>query len=82
VNYFFFVAEEVRELMAQMGIRSFDELIGRSDLLDMKQRHRALESQGARLHEDLRPAKGAGRSGAPSVPRRRTTGSITRLTIA
>ncbi len=36
VNYFFFVAEEVRELMAQMGIRKFDELIGRSDLLDMK----------------------------------------------
>jgi len=36
VNYFFFVAEEVRELMAQMGIRKFDDLIGRTDLLDMK----------------------------------------------
>jgi len=36
VNFFFYVAEEVRELMAQMGIRKFDELIGRSDLLDMK----------------------------------------------
>ena len=36
VNYFFFVAEEVREIMAQLGIRSFDELIGRADLLDMK----------------------------------------------
>ena len=36
VNYFFFVAEEVRELMAQLGIRKFDELIGRSDLLDVK----------------------------------------------
>ncbi len=36
VNYFFFVAEEVRELMAQLGIRRFDELIGRSDLLDMR----------------------------------------------
>ena len=36
VNYFFFVAEEVRELMAQMGIRRFDDLIGRSDLLDVK----------------------------------------------
>ncbi|MFV0665786.1 glutamate synthase-related protein [Denitromonas sp.] len=36
VNFFFFVAEEVRELMAQLGIRKFDELIGRSDLLDMK----------------------------------------------
>jgi glutamate synthase (NADPH/NADH) large chain len=36
VNYFFFVAEEVRELMAQIGIRRFDDLIGRSDLLDVK----------------------------------------------
>jgi glutamate synthase (NADPH/NADH) large chain/glutamate synthase (ferredoxin) len=37
VNYFFFVAEEARQIMAQLGIRKFDELIGRSDLLDMKQ---------------------------------------------
>ncbi|RII83327.1 glutamate synthase-related protein [Neopusillimonas maritima] len=34
VNYFFFVAEEVREIMAQLGIRTFDELIGRADLLN------------------------------------------------
>jgi glutamate synthase (NADPH) large chain len=36
VNYFFFIAEEVREIMAQLGIRKFDELIGRADLLDTK----------------------------------------------
>ena len=36
VNYFFFVAEEVREYMAKMGIRKFDELIGRTDLLDVR----------------------------------------------
>ena len=36
VNYFFFVAEEVRQLMAEMGIRKFDDLIGRSDLLDKR----------------------------------------------
>ncbi len=36
VNYFFFVAEELRELMAQMGVRKFDDLIGRADLLDMR----------------------------------------------
>lgn len=34
INYFFFVAEEVRELMAQMGFRTLDEMIGQSDLLD------------------------------------------------
>lgn len=33
VNYFFFVAEEVREIMASLGIRRFEDLIGRSDLL-------------------------------------------------
>ena len=36
VNYLFFVAEEVRETMAKLGIRTFNELVGRSDLLDMK----------------------------------------------
>jgi glutamate synthase (NADPH/NADH) large chain/glutamate synthase (ferredoxin) len=36
VNYFFFVAEEVRHIMAQLGIRKFDDLIGRADLLDMR----------------------------------------------
>ncbi|GGC89280.1 glutamate synthase-related protein [Undibacterium terreum] len=34
VNYFFFVAEELRQIMAQLGIRSYDDLIGRVDLLD------------------------------------------------
>jgi len=36
VNYFFFVAEEVRELMSQLGFRTFSEMIGRSDRLDMR----------------------------------------------
>ncbi len=34
INYFFFVAEEVRELMAEMGYRSFDEMIGQMQMLD------------------------------------------------
>ena len=36
VNFFFFIAEEARELMASLGIAKFDNLIGRSDLLDMQ----------------------------------------------
>ncbi|MDB5904871.1 MAG: gls1 [Betaproteobacteria bacterium] len=36
INYFFFVAEEVRELMAELGIRRFNDLIGRADLLDTR----------------------------------------------
>ena len=34
INFFFFLAEEVREFMAAMGVRNFDELVGRSDWLD------------------------------------------------
>ncbi len=34
INYFFFVAEEVRERMARLGYRTFSEMIGRSDRLD------------------------------------------------
>ena len=33
VNYFFFVAEEVRELMAYLGFRCMDQMIGRSEVL-------------------------------------------------
>ncbi len=36
INFFFFIAEEVRELMAKLGIRKFNDLIGRSDLLDTR----------------------------------------------
>jgi len=36
VNYFFFVAEEVRQLMAQLGFRTINEMIGRTDKLDTR----------------------------------------------
>ncbi|MEY2776221.1 MAG: Ferredoxin-dependent glutamate synthase 1 [Pseudomonadota bacterium] len=36
VNFFFFVAEEARAIMAQLGIRRFEDLVGRADLLDMR----------------------------------------------
>ncbi len=36
INYFFFVAEEVRQIMAQMGVKTLDEIIGRSDFLDQE----------------------------------------------
>jgi len=46
VNFFFFIAEEVREYMAQLGIRKFDELVGRSDLLDVRHGIAHWKSQG------------------------------------
>jgi glutamate synthase (NADPH/NADH) large chain len=36
INYFFFVAEEIREIMAKLGFRSFSEMIGQSDRLNMR----------------------------------------------
>ncbi|HUU66607.1 MAG TPA: glutamate synthase large subunit [Methyloceanibacter sp.] len=37
INYFFYVAEEVREHMAALGFRSFAEMIGRTEVLDKSQ---------------------------------------------
>ncbi len=36
INYFFFVAEEVRELMAAMGYRKFDDMIGQMQMFDQR----------------------------------------------
>jgi len=46
VNYFFFIAEEVRQIMAQLGIRKFDDLIGRADLLDTRKSIEHWKAQG------------------------------------
>jgi glutamate synthase (NADPH/NADH) large chain len=37
INFFFFVAEEVRGLMAEMGFRTFSEMIGQMQMLDRRQ---------------------------------------------
>ena len=36
INFFFFIAEQVRQYMAEMGFRSMDEMIGRVDMLDVR----------------------------------------------
>jgi glutamate synthase (NADPH/NADH) large chain len=46
VNYFFFVAEEIRELMAQLGFRKFDEMIGQSQHLNMRKAIDHWKAQG------------------------------------
>src|SRR5674476_1115034 len=35
INFFHFIAREVREYMAEIGVRTFDELVGRCDLLEV-----------------------------------------------
>jgi glutamate synthase (NADPH/NADH) large chain len=36
INFFFFIAEQLREIMAQLGFRSFNEMVGRVDMLQMR----------------------------------------------
>ena len=37
INYFFFVAEQLRQIMAEMGLRTINEMVGRVDRLDARQ---------------------------------------------
>jgi glutamate synthase (NADPH/NADH) large chain len=46
VNYLFFVAEEARELMARLGVRKINELIGRTELLDVQKGIAHWKAQG------------------------------------
>jgi glutamate synthase (NADPH) large chain len=36
INFFFFIAEQVRQYMAELGFRTVDEMVGRVDLLDVE----------------------------------------------
>ena len=36
INFFFFIAEQVRQIMAQLGFRCMDEMVGRVDMLEMR----------------------------------------------
>jgi glutamate synthase domain-containing protein 2/glutamate synthase domain-containing protein 3 len=36
INFFFFIAEQLRQIMAQLGFRTFNEMVGRVDMLDMR----------------------------------------------
>jgi glutamate synthase (NADPH) large chain len=65
VNYFFFIAEEVRQIMAQLGIRKFDDLVGRVDLLDTRQGIEHWKAKGLNFSRLFaQPLAG------PEVPRR------------
>ena len=66
VNYFFLVADEAREIMARLGIRRFDDLIGRADLLEFDTAIHHWKSGGVDLSAVLEPA-----SDDPDVVRRK-----------
>jgi len=46
INYFFFVAEEARQLMAKLGFRRFDDMIGQMERLDMRSAIEHSKAQG------------------------------------
>jgi glutamate synthase (NADPH/NADH) large chain len=56
INFFFLLAEEVRGLMAQLGFRKFEEMVGRVDLLDVSDAIRHWKAQGLDLSPILMPA--------------------------
>ena len=60
INFFRFIAEEVREIMAQLGFRKFEDMIGRSDLLDTRRaishwKARGLDLAAILYHPDVGP---------------------------
>ncbi|WP_432798503.1 glutamate synthase large subunit [Poriferisphaera sp. WC338] len=57
VNYLFMVAEEARQLMAKLGIKTIDELIGRVDLIDTRDAVDHWKADGLDLSAILTPAK-------------------------
>jgi len=65
VNFFFFVAEEARRLMAQLGIARFDDLVGRVDLLEVDEALTQWRKRGIDLSAILHHPESDG-------PRRRT----------
>jgi glutamate synthase domain-containing protein 3 len=66
VNYFFFIAEEVRQHMAALGVRKFEDLVGRTDLLEADAAIEHWKARGVDLGTLLAPP-----DAAADVPRRR-----------
>lgn len=57
VNFFFLLAEEIREYMASLGVRSLDELLGRADLLEVDEKVLHYKNRGLDLSNLLVPAQ-------------------------
>ncbi|MGZ3268785.1 MAG: glutamate synthase large subunit [Croceibacterium sp.] len=59
INYFFFVAEELRQIMAEMGFRTVEEMIGRVDRIDTRQLVKQWKARGVDLSKILHQVKPA-----------------------
>jgi glutamate synthase (NADPH/NADH) large chain len=64
INYLRFVAEELREIMAELGFRTWDEMVGRVDMLEPDESVLHWKSKGIDLSRVLAPAeRGKGNTG-------------------
>ncbi|WP_114521357.1 glutamate synthase large subunit [Altererythrobacter sp. ZODW24] len=59
INYFFFVAEELRVIMAEMGFRTLEEMVGRVDRINMNRAIRHWKAEGVDLSKMLHQVKPA-----------------------
>jgi len=57
VNYFFMVAEELRQIMAELGFRTVNEMIGRVDVLETNEALKHWKADGLDLSAILEPAQ-------------------------
>ena len=77
INFFAFVAAEVRELMAELGFRTFDEMVGRVDRLRQREEAGHTKARKVDLSRLLWAPAGAGprpRGAAQGPPRARALG--------
>lgn len=56
INFFYYLAEELRGYMAKLGFRTINEMVGRSDMLKVNESLRTRKTQRLDLTEVLKPA--------------------------
>jgi len=76
INYFFFVAEELREIMAGLGVRTVDEMIGRVELLRFTEPLDHWKTNGVDLQRLLHQPKRDGARSSENWPRRTISAPI------
>ena len=80
VNFFEFLAQEVREYLAELGFRSLDEAIGHAELLDVDRAVEHWKADGLDLTPDPRRARRSPTTSRGATARRRTTSSTSTST--
>jgi glutamate synthase (NADPH/NADH) large chain len=82
INYFFFVAEELRETMAALGVRRLDEMIGRVELLRFSEPVDHWKARGVDLERLLHRPERDGPRRSEKRPRRKVSAPIDEELIA